>query len=223
MRTHSKQTGFTLIEMIVSLGVFSVVITIAVGALLVLIATNQQLQAEQSVMTNLSFALDSMTREVRTGTNYYCVGATNYNQFGPSGVFRGGIDIDDELGEQTNDCFEGNDSDLNLQGVSFIEGGDSISGTANERILFFYDGSTADTGGKLYRKVGDEDPQSIVSAGLYITHAEFFVTGSAPQSDGGGNDDQPAVTIFIEAAASDAVDEKTYYIQTTITQRTLDI
>ena len=221
MRLHKKQSGFTLIEMIVSLGVFSVVITIAVGALLVLIATNQQLQAEQSVMTNLSFALDSMTREIRTGTNYYCVDAVNYSQFGPSGVFDN-VDIDAGLGQDTNDCFEGNVDDRNLQGVAFIEGGDSISGS-NERILFFYDGSTADTGGKLYRRVGNEDPQSIVSEGLYITHAEFFVTGSAPQSDGGGNDDQPAVTVYIEAAASDAADEKPYYIQTTITQRTLDI
>ena len=62
--------GFTLIEMIVSLTLFSAVITIAVGAFLVLLAANKQLQEEQAVLTNLSFALDSMTREIITGTGY---------------------------------------------------------------------------------------------------------------------------------------------------------
>ena len=225
MRAYSKQSGFTLIEMIVSLGVFSVVITIAVGALLVLIATNQQLQAEQSVMTNLSFALDSMTREIRTGTRYFCDSRTNVNAGDSPQVFRDGDDLDDlddpaTDSYATRDCPDGIEVNSHrVQGVAFVEGGNSISGASGNRIMYFYN----NTDHTLYRKVGDGDAQSIVSAGLYINHAEFFVTGSAPQSDGGGNDDQPAVTIYIEAAASDAADEKLYYIQTTITQRTLDI
>jgi len=99
----TSQFGFTLIEMIVSLGLFSIVITISVGALLVLIATNEQLQAEQSVMTNLSFALDSMTREIRTGTNYYCASRPNYSSGGVEAIFDDG-DSQESLGQNTNDC-----------------------------------------------------------------------------------------------------------------------
>ena len=70
-KSQNQNLGFTLVEMIVS-RYFSIVVTTAVGAMLVLISTNQQLQSEQNVMTNLSFALDTMTREIRTGYNYYC-------------------------------------------------------------------------------------------------------------------------------------------------------
>jgi hypothetical protein len=42
------------------------------GSLLVLIDANAKGQGVQSVLTNVSFALDSMTRNIRTGTDYYC-------------------------------------------------------------------------------------------------------------------------------------------------------
>src|SRR6056297_849303 len=90
---YHKQTtaGFTLIEMIVSLALFSVVVTISVGALLVLIASNRQLQDEQAVLTNLSFALDSMTREIRTGSAYVCRSRPNTSG---SSIFSDNEDLD---------------------------------------------------------------------------------------------------------------------------------
>jgi prepilin-type N-terminal cleavage/methylation domain-containing protein len=94
-RPFYKQAGFTLIEMIVSLGVFSVVVTTAVGAILVLVNTNLQLQSEQSVMTNLSFALDTMTREMRTGFKYFCDARPGTNS-GPS-IFNPNSSVQDQL------------------------------------------------------------------------------------------------------------------------------
>lgn len=64
--------GFTLVELMVSLTVFSIVMTISTGTLLVLIDLNSKAQALYSATTNLSFALDSMTREMRTGYRYHC-------------------------------------------------------------------------------------------------------------------------------------------------------
>lgn len=218
MIQRSLQSGFTLIEMIVSLAVFSVVVTISVGALLMLIATNQQLQNEQSVMTNLSFALDSMTREIRTGTNYYC-DAQNNKSAGPNGakIFQDGENLDFS---PVQDCSNGNSSGRDYQGVSFVEGGESVTKIADTRLVYFYDA----TDGKLYRRVSGQAAQSIVSSGIYITNAEFFVTGSTPLEAGGASSlDQAAVTIFLQAKESDDPTSKTYEIQTTVTQRTLDI
>lgn len=227
MTRRSPQSGFTLIEMIVSLGVFSVVITIAVGALLILIANSKQLQKEQGVMTNLSFALDSMTREIRTGTKYYCVSAINYSQTGPKSVFKAGTDIDTNIGANAtpptleyNDCWtgRGNGTAGNLHGIAFIEGGDSVSGS-NDRILYFYDANQ----GKLFRKVGNGTPESIVSDGIYISNFDLTVTGGAPLRNAGFEDEQPTVTIYLEAKEKNDPTEKEYHVQTTITQRTLDI
>jgi prepilin-type N-terminal cleavage/methylation domain-containing protein len=66
--------GYTLIELIVSIGVFAIVMTLATGAYLITIAVNQEAQATSTGIDNLSFALDDMSRTIRTDTNYSCNG-----------------------------------------------------------------------------------------------------------------------------------------------------
>ena len=63
----NKKEGFTLIEMVVSLAIFSVVAVIALGALIRIISANQKAQAIQAAVTNVNFALESMSREIRVG------------------------------------------------------------------------------------------------------------------------------------------------------------
>lgn len=69
--------GFTLIEIMVSLSIFTVVAVIAVGAFLKIIDANKQSQALQTAMNNTSFALESMVREMRVGSNYDCFNAAS--------------------------------------------------------------------------------------------------------------------------------------------------
>jgi prepilin-type N-terminal cleavage/methylation domain-containing protein len=64
--------GFSLIELMVSLSVFAIVMVVSTGTLITLINANAKAQALNSAMTNLSFALDSMTREIRMGYKYNC-------------------------------------------------------------------------------------------------------------------------------------------------------
>lgn len=225
MLTQSRPhtSGFTLIEMIVSLALFSVVVTISVGGLLVLIAANKQLQEEQNVLTNLSFALDSMSREIRTGTQYDCGTRSTYgHQFGADDPLIAStptnVSLDTVLATPWEDCAQGNNGNDRLIGMSFLEGGDSITGS-DDRILYWYDQNAQ----ALYRRVGTGAPESVVSESVRIVDADFFVTGSYPLGTGVDQDQtQPAVTIVLEAAAADEPDV-TYLMQTTITQRALDI
>lgn len=62
--------GFTLIEFLVAVGVFTVVMLISVGALLTMIDASRKTQSLESVVNNLNFALEGMTRNMRTGSNY---------------------------------------------------------------------------------------------------------------------------------------------------------
>jgi prepilin-type N-terminal cleavage/methylation domain-containing protein len=216
---HSHyRAGFTLIEMIVSLAIFSVVVTIAVGALLVLISGNQRLQGEQGVMTNIAFAMDSMTREMRTGFNYYCDSSPNNSGIN---VFNPTSDIDRIHVSLVNDCPEGRPSGVpgTYHGVSFFEGGDSItSGVGRNRILYYYDSSVGVK--TIFRRVADGEPQQIIASNLIVENANFFVTGSAPLSSG-ANTVQPSITIFLQV--KEAGEDKTYEIETTVTQRILDL
>ena len=69
---QNKSSGFTLIEMIVALSIFTVVMTVALGSLLSVISANKKSQAIQSLMTNLNFAIDDISRNARVGTTYHC-------------------------------------------------------------------------------------------------------------------------------------------------------
>lgn len=72
---HTHEHGFTLVEMIVAIGLFSVVMLVSVGALLALINANRKAHALQSVMNNLNITLDGLVRATRMGSTYHCGGS----------------------------------------------------------------------------------------------------------------------------------------------------
>lgn len=76
MRTRNPQRGYTLLELIVSLGIFSVVILVVMGAYLTLISLDRQARANSQLATSLSFAMESMARSLRTGSEFVCNGNT---------------------------------------------------------------------------------------------------------------------------------------------------
>jgi len=73
-----KNKGFTLVEMITSVAIFSVVMVIAMGALLAILNANKQNQAIQTAVNNLSLAMEMMSREIRVGRVYHCGDSGEY-------------------------------------------------------------------------------------------------------------------------------------------------
>jgi len=71
------KSGFTLIEIIVSLGIFSIVAVVALGALLRIVTANAKAQTLHDAITNLNFGLESMSREMRVGAGYTCLPASD--------------------------------------------------------------------------------------------------------------------------------------------------
>ncbi len=69
--------GFTLIEIIVSVGIFSMVMLVVTAAYLTLITLDKEARTTNEVVANLSFAVDSIARNIRTGSTYSCAGAGN--------------------------------------------------------------------------------------------------------------------------------------------------
>lgn len=62
--------GYTLIELIIAVGLFALAMTLVSGAYLMMIGVTRHAQGMAIGIDNLSFALETMTRTIRTGTNY---------------------------------------------------------------------------------------------------------------------------------------------------------
>ena len=69
MKTISKNRGFTLIEMMVSVSIFVIVALIVSGVLVQLSAAYKKAQAMRLLMDNLNFALEKINLELREGVN----------------------------------------------------------------------------------------------------------------------------------------------------------
>ena len=64
--------GFTLIELMVATSIFVVIMLSSMGALFMLLDASKNSRALRFAMDNVNFSMESMTRSIRMGTNYYC-------------------------------------------------------------------------------------------------------------------------------------------------------
>ena len=157
-------------------------------------------------MTNLNFAIDSMTREIRTGFGYVCDGDTNAVIIGSaSGV----------------DCLDQNTGSTQ---ISLIEGGASLTGgLGNPRIAYrFVENASI---GSIERRVSDCSNCNwiaITSKEVDINTMFFIVSGTGRTDI--GDTEPPTITIYIDGTAGDISSTNTNFkIQTTITQQLLDV
>lgn len=72
-----KIKGFTLVEMIVVLGLFSFLMTLATGVLYSTQAISVKLQETQAILDNVNLSMDTMAREIRYGSNFHCTNTLN--------------------------------------------------------------------------------------------------------------------------------------------------
>ena len=202
--TAYKKTskGFTLIEVLVSLSIFTIVVTISISTLLVLIDANAKSQAMQVVMSNLSFALDSMTREIRTGESYYCIVNT--------------ADFDLTLqGTATKNCTSGSSA------FSFNEGDSSVTGSYGSRRIGYRLNSTNNS---IERRLGDQNFADerewvrVTSPDVTVDDLDFIVTGTSRLDT-----ITPTVTIYVSGPAGTGAGRSTFEIETTGAQILLDV
>ncbi len=78
---QQNHAGFTLIEVMVSVSIFAIILTLGIGSLLTINNAYRKSQTERVVLDNLNFAMESMAREIRVGSQYSCGGSCS-----PSGA-----------------------------------------------------------------------------------------------------------------------------------------
>lgn len=197
----SAKSGFSLIELMVSLSIFSIVMTISLGTLLTLIDANTKAQALSSSMTNISFALDSISRNLRTGKDFHCSDATLST-------------AEDGLHTyvSASDCEDGG------RAVIFTPGLDS-----DRRIGYRLNGTEIE---QWVDEVGRDDEWVAITSdtppgAVTINTLSFRVVGAESVSD--GDEVQPQIAILIDGEVDAGLPEPTEFrVQTNITQRILN-
>ncbi len=64
--------GFTIIELMVSVGLFTIVMVLGIGAVLNANLVHKKTQSQSAVLDNLNFAMEDMARNMRLGTGFRC-------------------------------------------------------------------------------------------------------------------------------------------------------
>lgn len=195
-----NKKGFTLIELMVSITIFSIVMLISVGALLSIIDANRKAQSLKSVMNNLNFALESMSRNIRVGTNYHC---KPYDGIVPPSV--------PSNITSTSDC-SGEDG-----GVLFaFEGSNGDRSNPNDQIVYRLNGThlerSTDSGATF---------TAVTAPEVQLSNFKFYVIGAAPLT--AGNTIQPRVVMTIQGMAGVGVNQTEFNVQASVSQRLIDI
>lgn len=200
----SAEAGFTLVELLVSLAIFTIVITAAIGSLYTVNEASAQVTAMGNVLNNLNFAVESMSRSIRTGSDIVCGGASHLSGDSnncPFGTTNGSEEISFKTtigGNQWYDYRWRTDNTTNngeIQRCDINQNSDANQG----QIM-------------INTCVSITDPQ------INIQHAYFFVDG-ADISDG----KQPSVMIMLQGVAKAGTNDiSPFAVQTYVSQRAFE-
>lgn len=193
--THHTQRGFTLIEILVALSIFTIVVTISVGSLLVLVNANSKVQHLEDAVTNVSFVLDSMTRSIRTGYDFQCASTDTALTLGTNTV-------------TPADCTTG------YSNFAYTESSKGLtSGLTSNRIGYRL------SGGIIQRQLSTTGWQDVTAPDVTITTLKF-VTNNTSRAD----NLSPLVTIIIKGTVGTSANTtSSFSLQTTVTQQMLDL
>jgi prepilin-type N-terminal cleavage/methylation domain-containing protein len=188
-----KNGGFTLIELLIATAVFVSIMTVSLGSVVSILDAGRKARSLKSVMTNLNFTVESMSRDIKFGKNYHCTQPSEVVTFPPSPQNCTG----QNMAPQSAISF------VSSEGVNIIY---KLVGTQIQKSI---DGGTTFLG--------------VTSPEVVIQELKFFVFNSAPQSVSPADNAQPRVTMLITGHAGNRPSsQSTFTLQTSVSQRVPD-
>lgn len=209
---QKHRAGFTLIETMISIGIFMVLVTIAIGGFVQALHTQGEVGKLISAQSNVSLGIEQMTREIRTGY-LFCHNA-------------GGATSSADCDSPTRNCTQG-DSGIPAQASApIVVNGDLPVWTCPS--LDFYNGASEHVNyslvdGALIRSDSAEnngDPQPLTSSDVLVKYLSFRMVGNL---EGDGWTPRITVQLGIAPSSSDPAIENTLLnFQTTVSARQID-
>jgi Tfp pilus assembly protein PilW len=190
-----KESGYTIIETMIAVSLFIIIVMAGMGALLNADLLHQKSQNMRSLLDNLSFVMEDMGRNLRTGYGYHCISS-------------GGAEI--SLG--ANAPLSGQ----NCWGIAFeptLGGNQWAYEVVTQGASSFVVRST-DNGSTWTQLTPDE-------AIIDTTASNFSILGAEPPS--AGDNQQPLATIHLVGKIIYKNVITPFSLQTSVSQRLIDI
>lgn len=218
-KKHKKNTGYTIIETMVAISLFLVIVIFGMNALLNVNLVNQKSQDMRSVIDNLSFIMEEMSRNLRTGYNYRCYDITN-----PWG---GGTESNTSAIEIPRSCVLGG-------GVLVFEEASGTVGDPADQWAYKIESTSVDANGdpiyNIFKSVsgggltgGPEWVQLNPNEVILNSVSGFTVFGAEPPIGAGGDRQQPFIIIRLVGEVRFKNIVSPFSLQTSVSQRSIDI
>jgi len=204
-KKRNRGKGFTIIEMMISIGIFLIVITYGTTSLLNAYSVNKKSQSFRSILDGLNYVMEDMSRNIRTGYHYKCL--------------EKGESVPTNLEELSNpgNCVE---NDGYGYGMFFESSfGDETNLEDQWGYLFFWN----ENEGKLYKSTSAGKYYiPMTSDDIFIDpdKSSFFVFGA---DLAGIDSQQPLVIINLVGTITSQNTITPFTLQTTVSQRVNDI
>jgi type II secretory pathway pseudopilin PulG len=195
---NNNKNGYTLIETMIAVSLFIIIVMAGMGALLNANLLHGKSQNMRSIMDNLSFVMDDMSRNLRTGTNYYCITGSSI----PTGV------------DNTQSCANGGGISFRAsdgsQWVYYVSANPNIPGSFSiSRII----------NGITVQLTPDEVAINSTASGFSVLGAEPPNKNPPPL----GDQQQPFVAIRLVGTMTYKNVVTPFSLQTSVSQRLIDI
>ncbi len=196
----STTGGYSLVEMLVAVAIFTIVAMVSISALISINDANKKAQTMRAIIDNLNFATENMARNLRVGTTYHC----DYtNLLAPL--------------SQPLDCASSGAGSIAFEAYN----GDSAN--PNDQVVYSLNSNgqimkSVNSGGTFLPLTPYNGELAPELQPLTIDYLRFYVTGALP-----GDNLQPRVVIVIGGTArySSQIQTK-FQIQTSVSERRID-
>ncbi len=211
-KINKNNKGYTIIETMIAISLFIVIVEIGIGAILNANLISQKSRDIRSVVDNLNFVMEDMSRNMRTGYNYHCflpletAPATSSDVYStPRSCVSGwAISFEPATGVASYDGIDdAKDDDQWVYAIVNIAGKGKIFKATKGP----YNGSTS------VQLTPDE-------INIDTTASTFSVLGAEPYP---GNQQQPFVTVKLVGTITLKGVVTPFSLQTSVSQRFVDI
>ncbi len=202
LKINETVGGFTIVETLVVLALFTTIITIATGALFSAQAVNTKLQQTQIILDGVNLAMEEVVREVRYGSIFYCSNAVPQN-----------------TPDRQSCAYPTGNSVLTFKPADAM----TVNNSSNDRVSYYL------LNGALYKQNFPEGvastPLQITTSDVTIESLKFYVKGAETTSAGTPDYRQPVVIVAISGVTRPTQPHITpvrFSVQTTASSRKLD-